>query len=152
MIKKLLAMTVITTMIISLVGCDTGKTISVSPDELASKLVSGVTFKDQLAKVEEDTVLDLYGLSQSQISDMSVYMGSGATAEEVAVFQTNDTEAVKKSAQQRIKNKKADFENYIPEEIPKLNDPVLQVKGDYVILCISDHNDQAEKVIDEVSK
>jgi len=38
--------------------------------------------------------------------------------------------------------------DYNPEEMPKLENPIVVAKGNYVVLCLSGDNDNAKKVID----
>lgn len=51
---------------------------------------------------------------------------------------------------QRIADLKEGFENYVPGEMTKLNNPVVEVKGKYVLLCICDKPDEARTVIDKL--
>jgi hypothetical protein len=78
------------------------------------------------------------------------YASTGATAEEVSIIEARDAEsaqAVMEFARARIASQKAEFENYAPEEMAKLNDPVLVRAGKYVILCLSNDNAAAERII-----
>ena len=38
-----------------------------------------------------------------------------------------------------------------PKEMTKLGDPLLETRGNYVILCLSDDNDAARAIIDEAA-
>lgn len=118
---------------------------------LAQSILDNVEFKDQLTQVDDFTVGSLYGIEDGGIAAQCVYVSSGATAEEVAVFTCADadgTTVVKEAAEQRIADMQEGFADYIPEEMAKLKDPVLIVSGRYVILCIADDSDHARSVID----
>ena len=122
---------------------------------LADKLVSDVSFEDQLSKVDDDTALMLYGLTADQIASANVYVGSGATAEEVAVIEGVDEDSAKVIEEQvraRVQSQLDDYKDYIPEEVPKLENPVIKKDGNFVILCVSGDNDTAESVIKEMMK
>ena len=138
-----------------LAGCSGGKQLSVSASELADQLAQGVTFTDQMSKVEDRMFYAVYDLDQSMVSQAAAYMSTGATAEEIAVITVSDKENVSKveeAVKARIESQKEGFENYVPEELTKLSDPVIRTVGNTVIVCVSDHNDQAEKIIDQATK
>ena len=47
------------------------------------------------------------------------------------------------------KVKKAAFENYAPKEMEKLNKAIIFQKGNYVVVCITDDVDNAQKVLNK---
>ena len=57
-------------------------------------------------------------------------------------------DAVVDAVEQRIQSQRDGFENYVPEELTKLEQPVVVQAGQYVILVISDDNDAAKNAID----
>ena len=82
---------------------------------------------------------------------VALYVGTGATAEEISVWQGKDANAAKNiqnAVNTRIENQKKSFVDYNPEEMPKLENPVVVAKGNYVVLCLSSDNDNAKQVID----
>lgn len=122
---------------------------------LADKLITDVAFEDQLSKVEDDTALMLYGLSTDQVASANVYVGTGATAEEVSVIEGKDedsTAAIREQAEARVQSQLEDYKDYKPDEVPKLENPILKTSGNFVILCVSADNDTADSVIDEMIK
>ena len=80
-----------------------------------------------------------------------VYVSSsGGTAEEIDCFEAKDADSAKAIADTltaRVESQKKVFENYVPEEMTKLNDPVLVTNGNYVYLCLSNDNDKAKEII-----
>ncbi len=82
-----------------------------------------------------------------------MYVSSGATTEEIAIFKASDEDKTKDmmtSIQTRISDqKKESFSTYRPEELPRLEDSILVQRGQYIILCISDNRDKALEVIDD---
>jgi len=123
---------------------DTGK--------IAQNIIKEIKFKDKLSEVSDALVISNYKVDKSKVCDATLYMGGGSTAEEVAVFELVDEEYAKQVtelAQKRIDNKKKDFENYIPAEMKKLNNPVIVRKGKVVAVCIADNatKEQIEKCI-----
>ncbi|WP_312695309.1 DUF4358 domain-containing protein [Caproiciproducens sp.] len=136
-------------------GCAAGAPKSLNTEEVAKKLMSSVQFSDQMSKLESKTALKLYGLDENIVPESQVYESTGATAEEVAVFEAKDETSaakVKEAAQKRIEDQKAGFTDYQPQEMGKLKSPVLVQNGKYVILCVSNDNSGAQKVIDSFLK
>ena len=54
-------------------------------DALAQQIVEGVSFDDALAEIDDSMISMLYNIEG--YTDAVLYKGSGATAEEVAIFQ-----------------------------------------------------------------
>ena len=138
-----------------LTGCGSEKSLSVSASQLADKLAQEVGFTDQMSKTEERILYTLYDMEESAVSEAVVYMSTGATAEEIAVITVSDAGNVSKAEEAvkaRVESQKEAFENYVPEELTKLSDPVIRTVGNTVILCVSNHNDKAEQIIDSVIK
>lgn len=119
---------------------------------VADKLKSDITYKDTLNELSDDMIAKLFGLTvETDYKAGKVYVGSGgATAEEIACFEGADADAaakIKTALEQRIDSQKTAFENYQPQEMDKLNSPVLVVKGNCVFMCISDDNSKAQEII-----
>lgn len=135
----------------------TGANASVAADvvdviTVANKLKNDITYKDTLNELSDDMIQKLFGIaSGTDYKTGKVYVGSGgATAEEIACFEGNDTasaEKIKTALEQRIDSQKTAFENYQPQEMEKLNSPVLVTKGNCVFMCISDDNSKAQEII-----
>lgn len=131
-------------------GCSKEKDVEIDIKSMAENMKNEVGFKDEMSLLEAGMFEYLYEIDESLIKDKVVYVSTGATAEEIAIFEAVDKDAaeeIKNGVSQRIEDQKESFESYIPEEMVKLNNPVLEVKGKYVILCISDNNDKAKEII-----
>ena len=48
---------------------------------------------------------------------------------------------------QHVESRKPDFETYKPEEMAKLNNPVIVVNGNVAMMCVSDFNDTAAQIM-----
>lgn len=109
--------------------------------KIGEEILDTVEFKDSLLKVADSLVISSYKVDSSKVCSAALYLGGGATAEEVAVFEmTSEKEAkkVETLAKERIERRKKDFENYIPAEMTKLNSPVIVRKGKLVAVCVAD--------------
>lgn len=119
---------------------------------VADKLQSDITYVDTLTELNSDMIKKLFGLEEgTDYKAGKVYVGSGgATAEEIACFEANDADGaakIKTALEERIDAQRTAFENYQPQEMDKLNNPVLVARDNYVFMCISDDNTKAEEII-----
>lgn len=127
-----------------------GQAAALDAAALADRFIAEVPFDDQLSEVEENIITKIYDISAEDYKKAKVYVSTGATPEEVAVFEATDAAAadrIETALKEHIEEQKASFEDYIPKEMPKLESPVLVKKGGCVILCVSGHNDTAKDII-----
>lgn len=148
---KKICTVLIAIMVLTMSACGK-KEINIDVDELSQKLVDEVDFEDELTQVDDMAVENLYGIDNA-VNQM-VYVSSGATAEEVAIFEfenADDTKTGKTAALKRIEDQKDSFEFYIPEEVKRLDNAYVTEVGNYVIVCVAE-GDDAETIIDEYIK
>lgn len=130
-------------------GCGKNDTISIDIDALSKELMEKVKFDDELVLSDSETAARVYGIESAVKSKL--YIGSGATAEEIAVFEfgsVSDAEEGLKAAEARISEQKKSYESYAPDEIKRLDNSVVKCAGKYVAVCVT--NDKAaEKIISE---
>ena len=92
-----------------LAGCGGGIPGGLDAEALTTALLGSGAFSDLLSPVDADVAGLLYGYAAVDVSSVSVYCGTGATAEEIAVFKAVDPAAadrLKEAAEQRIKEQK----------------------------------------------
>lgn len=134
-------------MILFITGCG-NEVKTFDPNDLANELIAEVNFDDELTKFEGD-ISKLYDLPE--VEDYVVYVGSGATAEEIAIItlkDESDEESVREALEKRVEEQKQSFLNYVPEEVARLDKSVIQSNQKYVVLCVSDE-DLAEDIINQ---
>ncbi|NLZ39511.1 MAG: DUF4358 domain-containing protein [Firmicutes bacterium] len=127
--------------------------ITLDVEECANLLKEAITFSDTLAAVSSELITTIYQIKPEDVVTHKVYAGTGATAEEIAVFEAVNNEAalrIEEALQRYIAERKAAFADYLPLELPKLEEPFLKVEGNYVVLCISDQNETAAAVLDKL--
>lgn len=120
---------------------------TVDSGQLADELLAQVDFEDELTELGEDMIPALYGVEGA--SEQRVYMSSGATAEEIAVFLFPTEEAAQagqEALEQRLESRRADFANYMPDEASRLENAVLERSGCCVALCVA-AGDEARQII-----
>ncbi len=116
---------------------------------LASQIVGEVSFDDSLSEIDDDMISMLYSIDG--YTDAVLYKGSGATAEEVAIFKmetTDDAKAALEEAQAHIQSQIESYESYIPEEVSRLEDAIVRQDGCYVSVVVSGDSAAAEKLLD----
>ena len=132
---------------------NTNKTINIQ--ELATQLINAQIFEDSLAQIDKDSAIKKWGFNAEDIKDIVSYVGTGATAEEILIMEIydgKDKDEIKKIIEEKIEERKTDFQNYLPKEVFKLENYYLKIKNNYIILCISNDYDKANKVINDYIK
>ncbi len=121
-------------------------------DGIVNDILNSIKFKDSMSAVGDNVAARMFGLEANSAMGGAVYTGGGSTAEEFAVFEAESPEKAKQLAEklrQRVEDKKPNFVSYKPEEMPKLNNPVIEVRGNLAFMCISDDNAAAEEIINK---
>lgn len=132
-----------------------GEDIALDVAACAATLLEEINFQDSLEAISDEMIAVIYQIPAGDVLEQRVYLSTGATAEEIAVFEAADTAAaqrIESAVWQRIADQKANFEDYLPAEMPRLEDPFIFVRGRYVVLCVSDHNEKAKAELGELLK
>lgn len=153
--KKITAFLASAAVCLSMAGCGETKDITMDITALAEDLKTQISYQDTLELIESDMVQMIFDTGDSVESSV-VYMGSGATAEEIAVFSCKDAEAAKNTVEpvvkQHIQDQITSFESYVPAEVAKLKEAVVRSGGKYVAVCVSNDAAAAEKIMNEYFK
>ncbi len=168
--KKIICMLLVSMMVFTMVSCtkdkgntdggssssssssqDNSSNVEVSAQGLADKLLKEIDFKDELDNIDTEMALMQYNLTSEEVEEVVMYLSTGASAEEIAVFKVkgDNLRKVQSAVEKRISDKKTSFKDYNPDELEKLEDPTMYVNGNYVVLCISDEDDKSRDIIDE---
>ncbi|MEG2199171.1 MAG: DUF4358 domain-containing protein [Anaerovorax sp.] len=155
-IKRGIAATLLLCLILVMGSCgDKNKEWTSFTEPLAEELMDKVAFADELAPVDMNIISTMYGVDESMLVDYKVLMSSGGTADEVAIFfAKNDKYAneIRTVVDARVEDQKAVMENYLPEEMDKLNNAIVSGVGPYVILCVTEDTETAKEIIDDYLK
>lgn len=131
-----------------LAGCGS-KAQEVDVNALADKLLNEITYEDTLSKLSEADIANYIDMPEGVTGIM--YMGSGATAESVAVFTAPDeatADILEDNIEMYLEDQESAFEDYKPEEAKRIDEAVLEKEGTYVVLCVSGDSNTAETIID----
>ena len=147
-VKKALMITLVGTMVIaSFTGCKKEEIKALDIKAVSDSLLNDIVYEDELSEVDYDLV---YNMDEVKVSDSIVYVGSGATAEEIAVIECENVEEAKKALtalNERVEEQKESFKDYVPKELEKLEEAVVIQKGKTVVLSISNDSQKAKDII-----
>ncbi len=122
--------------------------------DVANAIKNGGEFKDSLEELDSDMALSkIYELEDVSVDDSFFYTNTNSTAEEIAVVRLKDdadADKVKAAFQQRVADQKEACEDYLPDEITKLDNALITKSGNYMILVISCDSDKANAAINSV--
>lgn len=154
--KKIwIAIIILIVLLISIVILFTNKEekITIDINKLAEDIMENIKFEDELNKVDKSVVENLYDINNA--ISQEVYMSSGATAEEIALFEFANKEECKKElekANKRIEEQKQNFKDYMPKEMKKLEDAIVISKNNYLIVCITDKQEEVKIILNRYIK
>lgn len=134
-----------------LASCGAKKSVDV--DALSNALLTEITYDCELSKLDEDDISNFMEVSDGVTGVM--YMSSGATTEEFAVFTApNEQTAIemKDSVSVFLDDQNKSFKDYIPKEAERVSGAVLVQDGNYVVLSVSGDNSAAKEIIDSYLK
>ena len=149
--KKLLSAVLLAGLLLSLTACGGKEESQPTPTpkadftlDDAQALLDAGAFSEPLEKIDLDIACYLYDLDPAQISGAAVYGSTGATAEELAVIVFTDADAAqaaKAHFETRIADRTQSMADYIPTEVPKLEQAVLEIRGATLLFVVA--NDYA---------
>lgn len=117
---------------------------------VADALLNEIAYVDQLSEIDLETAAMFYVFDGIDIENVYIYESSGATAEEIAVIECKDETNAKKVMdvfKGRISDQIESYESYVPEEVPKLKDAVMEQVGNVAILSVSGDSKKAKEII-----
>lgn len=153
--KKYIGIIVIIAIFASLIVCtlvrkNVNSDIQININELADRIVSSSSFEDELAKIDNELAINLYNFEQETIEEIVAYQGSGASSEEILILKVKDANDLNNETEKieaRLKEREEAFASYLPKEVSKIQNHILEQKGNYIILCICNDYNTVNKVI-----
>lgn len=120
-----------------------------SCEEIYEEIAGGVTLQSPMI-VPEDFVAN-YGVDFSAVDDYIFVMSELSTSvETVAIFKSADAssrENISAALQTFADGKRAEMENYLPEQFDIVDRSSVKTSGDYVYLVISENAETIEETI-----
>lgn len=138
--KKFLFVLCAATLCMALAACGGKEAAPFDPETDAKTLMdtSGV-FSGALTEIDQAAACALYGIDESTVTASAVY-GSTTSAEELAIFTFSDETAAQTAGEllgYRVEDRKDELENYLPDELPKLDKAVVEVRKNSALLVIA---------------
>lgn len=148
--KKLLSVFLLIGLLLSLAACKGESPKADLTLDDAQTLLDSVAFSEPLEEIDLEIACSLYALDQSKITGAAVYGSTGATAEELAVFIFSDADAAtaaKTSFETRITDRTEAMADYLPNEVPKLEKAVLEVRGSTLLFVVANDYGPVEELL-----
>ncbi|MBQ7562481.1 MAG: DUF4358 domain-containing protein [Lachnospiraceae bacterium] len=123
---------------------------SVDITSVAYRLLNEITYEDELSGIDLETARMFISFGDAEIEESVIYESSGATAEEIVALlcvSEEDAGKAEEALKQRVEEQKESFEDYVPEELVKLSEAVVEVRGRAVFLSVSNAPDTAKSII-----
>ncbi len=141
-------------LILLLAGCTQQQGTEVQPEveDITKGILEQIEFSE-MVEATTDNISFMYDLNADEFDDYSVYYaGSGGYADEIAVIKVSsqdDIDKVKTAFDERITSRTSDFKGYAPLESEKLENAVVEQKGNYIFLAICDDTDKAVNIFED---
>ncbi len=143
------------TLCLALSACGGGGEEGYDPEATAQALLDSGAFTQALDTLDKETACAaLYGgLDPEVVEECVVYASLSAGAEEIAVLRL-DSETAAQTAldalENRIEEQRAALKDYQPEEVGKLDNAIVERKGNTVLLVVAADHDLAQAALAEL--
>lgn len=156
--KKLLTFTLALALALSLSAC--GKEQNDAPPLYGTFHVEAIAkagaFSEELEELDADTAFALYGLADAglareDLKECAVLRSAGATCEEGAVLVFTSADKAKmaeKALKDYIDGQIEANEDYRPAEIPKLEEALVDRRGETLLLAVANDLESAKKAVE----
>lgn len=129
---------------------DIQQTYDVAPSEVTAAILLEIPINSAIEKGIADLGAYFSDLDTSGITEASYYMcASGAYPDEIAVFRFSSAELAesgKAAVQTRLDKQISVYESYTPDEMYKLENAVIEVKGNYIYYLVTSDNVKAKEI------
>jgi hypothetical protein len=117
-------------------------------DSIVSGLLTSTAFSEELEELDSAIGCEYYGLSANDFEDARFYFPPlSLKAEELVYLKANDDAAytkAKKAASARIEYQKMAMSDYLPAEVPKLDEAVILTDDKAFVVVVVVANDYTD--------
>ncbi len=126
--------------------------LEIDVTDAASLLRGGVTFADIMSDIDTAMICRIFALTEDEVANAAGYVSTGATAEELFVIEVSDGSLAKVQAavDAHMDYMINGYSDYGPQEVPKLENAVIETHGNYLFICVCDEPSQAKTVIAQI--
>lgn len=148
--KVISAFLLLAVLALSLTACSSNEKMkNPSTKEVADAVKNSTEFTELVELNDSNIDRRYYGISLEDIEEYTVYVcSSGAMVDEIGIFkmkEQDDVEDMLEVVKERKQELYDAFVDYVPEEIGKVNEAVINSKGKYVYFIISENRSEAKK-------
>lgn len=151
--KKILHMALALSLALALAACG-GKEEKYTTGDVQAMVDAGA-FSEELEELDGDTAFMLYKLAdydleREDLKDCAVQRSAGATCEEAAVlvFTSADKAKTAKGAlEDYVQGQIEANTDYRPAEIPKLEEALVDVRGETLLLAVANDREAVEQTL-----
>lgn len=107
---------------------------------------------DSMTELDSEMIEATYGFNPDILEGAKIYLSSGSTANEVAVFLCkgkDDIKTVTDILGERVKSREESYREYNAKEAEKLKGAVIGSKGNCVILVVVEDSDAAKEILNK---
>jgi hypothetical protein len=104
-------------------------------------------FEEPLNVVLNSNLDNIFG--ELEFVEAKVGTNTGANANMLAIFKTDDLKSLEKVINYYLEDTEQKYESYQPEEVVKIKNATIIIKGSYLVLVISDDYDNVENYVNE---
>ena len=140
-LKRALAGVMAGVIALTLVACGgKKKAAEFDAESTPTALMASGAFSEELEQLEEVILLRLYEMDESKVTASAGFASTGLTAEEVAVFEMTDEAAAEEGEallRAHLEYQKESNVDYRPDEMPKLEDAVVERRGKTLLFLVA---------------
>jgi hypothetical protein len=128
--------------------------ISIEPDDIMNNIMTKLNSDiPSMIQLDEEEVENKYNIDILKIENYSIRVPMmNIRSDEIAIIKVKDIkdiDYVKNKFNERIKAIQDTFEEYLEDQYELAKNPLLVSKGKYVLMSISDKNDDIVKIFDD---
>ena len=128
------------------------KQADISVQTVMDEMLSQAEIQDPLVLSEAD-MLDFFGIKGEDMAEFAaVTCANGISAQEIVLIKAADkdsAEQVEEKLENRLENRRAEFENYLPDQYDILTECEVEQDGIYVCMILHPEHEKLEKLYDD---
>lgn len=149
--RKWAALTFAALMLFVMAGCSKpAKEKAIDLNAFCEQAIKTVAYDDDMILLPESAATDFYGLPLEGLEQYVIYSsGTMATANELAVMKLSDdkaVEAAKKMVERRLEDQRANYENYNPQELFRIEKAIVTVENHVLLFSVCNDNESVKKL------
>lgn len=149
--RKILACLLAISSLLGLCACGAPETADLDLEAICTQMLEATD--EELVKISQERVLDLYGIKPDQCTEQLIYSyNSGMMVTEIWLLKASSAEAMtelRTKAEKRLEYLDAESVTYSPEMNKVVKKAQIIVRGDYLAMICSQNVDALAKIFNE---